>query len=909
MITINTILDMRPGAVPKIIHLSQYDSDFSLVFRLHASFGTLNIESGTTAEIRGTKKSGTGYSASATLNTSNNTVTVTGDAQMTAVAGQNTYEIVLTKNNKVLGSANFILLVERAALDADTITDATVLRDLEAIVEGAETATQAAEDAEDAADRAEAAAESLEIDSAPTQGSAHAVSSGGVYDALNNREIYSEDVVAEYDVVTEPPKTYSEITQVITPVYTNQGKWNAETDSADSGTNCVYSRFNGVAQYKKIYVNGKGASSDYTYPLCAFYDSNGDKISAILANWAWGTINMLISVPLSASYVIVNGSTESNRPISPSVRGLIDGEKIGTLIELTGVSAEGAKKTDGTIASGASYYHVRYDDVPDSDYIYVSGTSWGTSYPLILFYDSSDTLIHNDLGYGSTKFNDVEISIPDGTAYYIVNMTHTDTAGSAQKVDYATSQSGRIPTKTQEEFNTELKTFIHKKYLFVGDSYAQGYSHDGMNPGWCSYVAEYMGLETGEYKTVATGGYGFANGGYSSLLDGVTDTGFTDIVVCGGYNDNTSTAQNIINGITAFKNKIMGKWATAKVHVGFIAYNKAGNGEGAITNWEEKRASLISIVLPSYQKSITVGCEYLNNVEYALGESGLSPSDGYHPNAEGNQAIAKAVANALITGSAPLPNERYEITDDIKKALLQCFEKIAWKDNTGRTSFLELANALHVKISDRREELPDTYEQVEFIKSTRAQYIALTDVLTQIPIDIRVKASLETADDRTGGYLVSALGSGTQRFYAVTYTNSKMAARIGNNGWTEVTVTDEVVIGQPYQIETSISYASGGDANLVVKYNLGQQSAVLTAQSISGVDGHTLALFASDASGGTRGVWALYEIVIYSGQTKIFDGIPCYRKSDNKTGLFDAVSNSFYPNATTTEFVVGNVVE
>lgn len=186
MITINTILDMRPGAVPKIIHLSQYDSDFSLVFRLHASFGVLNIESGTTAEIRGTKKSGTGYSASATLNTTNNTVTVTGDAQMTAVAGQNIYEIVLIKNNKVLGSANFVLLVERAALDADTITDASVLRELNAIVEGAETATQAAEDAEDAADRAEAAAQSLEIDDTLTQ-TGQAADAKAVGDAFANK--------------------------------------------------------------------------------------------------------------------------------------------------------------------------------------------------------------------------------------------------------------------------------------------------------------------------------------------------------------------------------------------------------------------------------------------------------------------------------------------------------------------------------------------------------------------------------------------------------------------------------------------------------------------------------------------------------------------------------------------------
>ena len=160
---------MSPHGIPQVIHVSQYDSDFSIQFKLYASVGTLNIESGTTAEIRGTKGSGTGYSASATLNTSNGTVTVAGSEQMTAVAGRNIFEIVLKKSGKVLGSANFVLLVERAALDADTITDATVLRNLEAIVEGTETATQAAEEAEDAADRAEAAAQTLVIDSTLTQ--------------------------------------------------------------------------------------------------------------------------------------------------------------------------------------------------------------------------------------------------------------------------------------------------------------------------------------------------------------------------------------------------------------------------------------------------------------------------------------------------------------------------------------------------------------------------------------------------------------------------------------------------------------------------------------------------------------------------------------------------------------------
>lgn len=148
--TINKLLDMTPGAVSTIVHVSQYDDDFSIVFTLVCADGTFTLESGTTAEIRGTKKSGTGYSATATVNVSAKTVTVTGNKQMTVSAGENIFEITLYKSNKELNSVNFILMVERAALDMDTITDETVVRELdalEAFVDRAETAAQEAEDA------------------------------------------------------------------------------------------------------------------------------------------------------------------------------------------------------------------------------------------------------------------------------------------------------------------------------------------------------------------------------------------------------------------------------------------------------------------------------------------------------------------------------------------------------------------------------------------------------------------------------------------------------------------------------------------------------------------------------------------------------------------------------------------
>ena len=163
-ITITRDLNMVPVGVPPVIHLSQYDDDFLLVFNLYSSVGTFTVESSTTAEIRGTKEDGYGYSANATIDISNKRVTVAGNNQMTACAGQNTFELVLKKNNKVLSTANFILDVEHAALDAGTIQDESVLKELNAIIAGAATATQAAQDADAAADRAEEAAQTLVID-------------------------------------------------------------------------------------------------------------------------------------------------------------------------------------------------------------------------------------------------------------------------------------------------------------------------------------------------------------------------------------------------------------------------------------------------------------------------------------------------------------------------------------------------------------------------------------------------------------------------------------------------------------------------------------------------------------------------------------------------------------------------
>lgn len=143
-------LDMVPGGIPLSIHLSQYDSDVQLIFQLYASQGALAIpDTGVTAQIRGTKLDGNGISAECTFEVIDSvpTVTVQMTKQMTAIAGKNTFELVLTatsgSSEYSLPSANFYLEVERAALDYDTLESKSEIKEIQEILADADSVIEA----------------------------------------------------------------------------------------------------------------------------------------------------------------------------------------------------------------------------------------------------------------------------------------------------------------------------------------------------------------------------------------------------------------------------------------------------------------------------------------------------------------------------------------------------------------------------------------------------------------------------------------------------------------------------------------------------------------------------------------------------------------------------------------------
>lgn len=196
---------------------------------------------------------------------------------------------------------------------------------------------------------------------------------------------------------------------------------------------------------------------------------------------------------------------------------------------------------------------------------------------------------------------------------------------------------------------------ISKKYLFIGDSYGDGYSHDGNNSGWCEYLAEKMGLSSSQYESRHQGGSGFSNGGFLARLNSATGTGFTDIVVLGGFNDYNSTAAGMDSAISTFCSRAKALFPHATVHIGCVGWIKEGTGESAYQNWQEVRDEITGKVLPTYQNCHKYGAQYIAFSEYLLNDSLMTNTDGYHPGEAGNRAIAAGIVNALATGVACLP--------------------------------------------------------------------------------------------------------------------------------------------------------------------------------------------------------------------------------------------------------------
>lgn len=126
-------LDLIPQGIAPVIHVSQYDKGQTWRFNILEANQAFIIPAGSSVTIQGTKNDGYGFQYGCTFDGSQ--VTAIEEQQMTVLPGDVPCEIRITKDDDLIGTVNFTIRVEEAALKDDTIISETDLPLIEEAIE------------------------------------------------------------------------------------------------------------------------------------------------------------------------------------------------------------------------------------------------------------------------------------------------------------------------------------------------------------------------------------------------------------------------------------------------------------------------------------------------------------------------------------------------------------------------------------------------------------------------------------------------------------------------------------------------------------------------------------------------------------------------------------------------------
>ena len=116
-------LDLLPGAMPPIVHVSQGDVGRQFKIAIYDDTGAAYSLTGKTLSIVGHKGDGNVFQyAIPSSAISGNEVTITTEEQMTPAAGKALCEIRIEQNGTKLGTANFVMDVEQGPADMGSLS-------------------------------------------------------------------------------------------------------------------------------------------------------------------------------------------------------------------------------------------------------------------------------------------------------------------------------------------------------------------------------------------------------------------------------------------------------------------------------------------------------------------------------------------------------------------------------------------------------------------------------------------------------------------------------------------------------------------------------------------------------------------------------------------------------------------
>ena len=192
--------------------------------------------------------------------------------------------------------------------------------------------------------------------------------------------------------------------------------------------------------------------------------------------------------------------------------------------------------------------------------------------------------------------------------------------------------------------------------------------------------------------------------------------------------------------------------------------------------------------------------------------------------------------------------------------------------------------------------LPVGYQQVEYIESTGTQYI---------DTGINTNTTTSRYETKINPSLVSGtIGIFGTRDYS-SATPSSMNVFIIDGAFRLDWLNGSNTTG--VRISSNTEYAISITRGLATINNVNYKSGDTT--SIDGSYTFYIGSFNNVGSVYSKGFSGkIYYSKLYNNNILVFDGVPCYRKSDNEIGMYDLVSNTFFTNAGTGTFTAGTEI-
>ena len=196
--------------------------------------------------------------------------------------------------------------------------------------------------------------------------------------------------------------------------------------------------------------------------------------------------------------------------------------------------------------------------------------------------------------------------------------------------------------------------------------------------------------------------------------------------------------------------------------------------------------------------------------------------------------------------------------------------------------------------------LPAEYQEVEYLEATGSQAF-FTDVPIQDNLTVDSVQTFNGGDTYLfGGYN----GKGLQACFNGYFQNKLQSSYSGYYFWGNVNSNNQTI----YHVV--LTQKNGEQIGVLNGSQVLSDTRTTTGDSSAG---EYAVMFGQRNSSGRINEWyrgKVYSCKVSKGNELLANYVPCYRKSDNKPGMYDMVLHKFYVNELTGEFLVGqNVID